>query len=105
MHSVKTDEDITADRLVPLWIPIAIGVFERVIITTLVGWSVPGAASFVGAWIAVKAAGGWSGWSKDTAYGRGMFFVRLLGSALSVGFAVAGGLIIDVYRESWIIYR
>jgi hypothetical protein len=88
----KTAEDTQAERV--LWIPLLMGVFERAIITTLVGWQVPGTAGFIGAWVAVKSAGGWSSWSKGTTYGRAVFFTGLLGSAMSILFAVFGGLII-----------
>jgi hypothetical protein len=75
------------------WIPPLIGIFERIIITTLIAFSVSGAASFIGTWIAVKIAGGWITWSKGTTYGRGVLFVSLLGSAMSVLFALVGGII------------
>jgi hypothetical protein len=88
----KTAEDEQAGRV--LWIPLLVGVFERAIITTLVGWQVSGTAGFIGAWVAVKSAGGWSTWSKGTTYGRAVFFTGLLGSAMSILFAVVGGLII-----------
>ena len=88
----KTEEDKQAERV--RWIPPLIGVFERAIITTLVGWEVPGTAGFIGAWVAVKSAGGWSSWSKGTNYGRAIFFAGLLGSAMSLLFAIVGGLII-----------
>jgi hypothetical protein len=88
----RTPNDPEAERI--LWIPLMLGIFERAIITTLVGWKVPGTAGFIGAWVAVKSAGGWASWSKGTTYGRAVFFIGLLGSAMSVLFALAGGLII-----------
>jgi len=42
----------------------------------------------------VKSAGGWANWSKGTTYGRAVLFVGLLGSAMSVLFALFGGLLI-----------
>jgi hypothetical protein len=88
----RTPNDPEAERIP--WIPIMLGIFERAIITTLVGWKVPGTAGFIGAWVAVKSAGGWASWSKGTTYGRAVLFIGLLGSAMSVLFALAGGLII-----------
>lgn len=81
------------------WIPFVVGVVERVLVTTLVGWNVSGAAGFIGAWIAVKSAGGWQSWSKGTTYGRAILFIGLLGSALSILFAIAGGLIIFAAQQ------
>jgi hypothetical protein len=88
----RAPEDQQADRIP--WIPLTIGILERAMITTLVGWNVSGAASFIGAWIVVKSAGGWANWSKGTTYGRAVLFVGLLGSAMSVLFALFGGLLI-----------
>lgn len=41
-----------------IWIPLTIGVFERIIISVLVGYNVSGSAAFVGAWMTIKAIGG-----------------------------------------------
>ena len=92
VDGLRTEKDAEAERV--WWIPLTVGVFERAIITTLVGWDVSGSAAFIGAWVAVKSAGGWASWSKGTTYGRATFFVGLLGSAVSILFAVAGGLIV-----------
>ena len=92
VQRLRTESDAEAER-VP-WIPLTVGVLERAIITTLVGWNVSGSAGFMGAWVAVKSAGGWASWSKGTTYGRSILFVGLLGNAVSILFAVAGGLIV-----------
>jgi hypothetical protein len=89
--SYRTKEDAKAERV--LWIPILVGVFERLIITTFIIFSVSGTAGFIGAWIALKSAGGWATWSKGTTYGRSVFFIGLLGSAMSVSLAILGGFI------------
>ena len=88
----KTEQDKEAERI--FWIPFALGIFERAIITTLVAWNVSGTGGFIGAWVAVKTAGGWASWSKGTTYGRAVLFIGLLGNALSVLLALIGGLII-----------
>lgn len=75
------------------WIPLAVGILERAIITTLVAFSIQGAAGFIGAWVAVKSAGGWASWSQGTTYGRAVLFIGLLGSAMSILFGLAGGII------------
>lgn len=73
--------------------PILIGVLERAIITTLVAYDISGGFAFVGAWVLAKSAGGWQQWSKGTTYGRATLSAGLLGSAMSILFAVVGGLI------------
>ena len=91
---LRQDAEEEATR-VP-WIPLLVGLFERVIITTFVGWNVSGTAGFIGAWVAVKSAGGWQNWSKGTTYGRAILSIGLLGSAMSILFGLVGGLIIWV---------
>ncbi len=76
------------------WIPFLVGIFERAIITTMVGWNIPGTAAFIAGWTGLKLAGGWNTWNIGTRYGRSVFFVGLLGSALSIVFALFAGLII-----------
>jgi hypothetical protein len=84
-----------------LWLPITTGIVERIIYTILVGWNVSGAASFIGAWVTIKAIGGWARWGGPTStmYTRAAFTVGLLGSALSAIFGLAGGLIILAGRK------
>jgi len=41
------------------WIAPTIGVIERAVFTTLVGWEVSGSAAFISVWIATKTIGGW----------------------------------------------
>jgi hypothetical protein len=77
------------------WIPLTVGILERILFTVLVGWNVTGAAGFIGSWVLVKQLGGWNSWgNKGTTYSRAVFFVGLLGNAMSVLFGVVGGLII-----------
>lgn len=76
------------------WIPLTIGIFERTAISVLIGCEVSGSAAFVGAWVTIKAIGGWSNISKDNTYGRAIFFLGLLGSIMSIWFAILAGLVI-----------
>ena len=88
------DEERPASRI--SWFPIATGVLERLIYRTLVGFEVSGAAAFIGAWVTIKAIGGWATWSQDSSkYGKALFFSGLLGSAMSVLFGLTGGLLIS----------
>jgi len=91
IQKYRTGEDEGGERVG--WIPLLIGVFERMIITTFFIFSVSGTAGFIGAWIAVKSAGGWASWNKGTTYGRATLFVGLLGSAMSISFAFLGNAI------------
>lgn len=82
-----------AKRLV--WMPILMGVIERAMYTTLVGNEISGAASFIGAWVTIKAVGGWANWSKDgSLYGRALFSTALMSSAVSALFGIWGGLLL-----------
>jgi hypothetical protein len=85
-----------ASRRWPL--PVTMGIIERIIYTILVGFCVTGAAGFIGAWVTIKAVGGWAKWGGEhsTDYTRATFTVGLLGSAISVIFGIVGGLIIRV---------
>jgi hypothetical protein len=94
----KKTDDTLADRI--LWIPLLLGVFERAIVGLLIGWQVPGAAGFIGAWVIGKSGGGWSGWGKKSKYDRGLFFIGLLGSALSLLFGLGLGLAVHGVRKA-----
>ena len=79
------------------WFPRWTGHIERFVFTTLVAFSVPGAASFFAAWIAVKAAGGWAvftGNDTTSPYFRAVYVAGLQASAVSALFGLIGGLII-----------
>ena len=61
----------------------------------MVGYSVSGAAGFIGAWVTIKAVGGWARWSGDKSdWARALFSAGLLGSITSVLFGVWSGLLI-----------
>ena len=81
-------------------IPAIIGVIERFL---YVASLLVGAPELIGVWLILKVAGGWQGWSagrkprgqEDDAtaphvYGRQVFNIFLLGSGLSLVWAVAG---------------
>jgi len=93
-----TSADKKADRI--WWIPLLVGVFERAIIGLLIGWQVPGAAGFIGAWVIGKSGGGWSGWGKKSKYDRGLFFIGLLGGTLSLLFGIGFGLATHSMRRA-----
>jgi hypothetical protein len=89
----KKDIQVTPERATE-W-PVWIGIIERLIYTTLVGFDISGAAAFIGAWVTIKAIGGWASWSQDKdLYGKVLFFSALLGSAISVLFGLIGGIVI-----------
>jgi hypothetical protein len=96
---LRKPDDEESSRV--LWLPITMGIVERAIYTILIGWNVSGAAGFIGAWVTIKAIGGWARWGgpKSTMYTRSVFTVGLLGSALSAIFGLAGGLIILAGRR------
>ena len=82
------------------WIAPTIGVIERAVFTTLVGWEVSGSAAFISVWIATKTIGGWGNWNRGTAHGRAALLVGLMLSALSALFGIIGGLMILRYRHT-----
>lgn len=93
----KATEQQPAERL--LWLPLTMGIVERAVYTTLVGFNVSGAASFVGAWVTIKAVGGWATWSKDgSTYTRALFMAGLMSSGVSALMGIAGGIIIALAR-------
>ena len=94
LRKYRPESESEAQRI--WWIPLLVGVLERAILTTMVAFEISGAAGFFGAWVAVKSAGGWASWSKGTTYGRAVLFVGLLGSAMSILFGLAGGIIITM---------
>ncbi len=78
------------------WIPFMVGVFERAIITTMLGWNVSGAGAFAGTWVVAKCAGGWGAVMRKeaTPHSASVYLAGMMGSAISILFALAGGLII-----------
>lgn len=89
----KRENKAPAERLV--WMPLLMGLIERALYTILVGNAVSGAASFIGAWVTIKAVGGWANWSKDgSLYGRALFSTALMSSAVSAFFGIWGGLLL-----------
>jgi hypothetical protein len=91
----RTPDDKEATTI--WWIPVSIGVVERMVFTTLIAWNVSGAASFIGAWVTIKAVGGWNTWNKGSTYGRATFMIALILSALSAMFGIFGGISISTY--------
>jgi len=90
----KAGDPSTGERL--SWMPILIGIFERGIITTLVGFNVPGAGAFMGILIITKASQNWGSLisPNDSKKAKIGFSRNLLGSLMSLSFGILGGLII-----------
>ena len=77
------------------WLSMTMGVVERAIYTTLVAFNVPGAGAFIGAWVTIKALGGWSPLTTDrTPYMQRLFMTGLLSSGVSALMGVLGGILI-----------
>lgn len=83
---------ITVSRpKVKWWMPIAVGMFERTVITTLLLIVPLGAGAFIGSWILVKGLGGWGKMHEseaEPAAQRETFFAGLLGTLMSILWAV-----------------
>jgi len=70
---------------------IMIGVLERGLLTTFIIWLPQAAGPFAGAWIAVKAVAGW-GDKRDDIASRSRYYVALIGSLVSIFWAVGWGI-------------
>ena len=69
-----------------------VGVFERAIVTTLTIWAPNVLVGFIGGWIALKVAGGWGLLKEPTTRNRAVYFIGLLGNAVSIGWAIGCAL-------------
>jgi hypothetical protein len=91
----RTPKEVEAGRVAASeriwWIAIMVGIFERVLITTLVAHDVSGGGSFIAAWVGLKMVSGWQEWSSGTRYARAAAFMALLGNAMSILFGLVGG--------------
>lgn len=74
------------------WMPIAIGVLERAVMTSFAIWVPMALGPFMGTWIVAKAAGGWALVVTGEDHKRALYFAGLLGSIVSLGWALAWGL-------------
>jgi hypothetical protein len=81
-------------RIRPL--PAISGLLERAVVTALVIWIPAGTGPFMGTWIVAKAAGGWAFVARPQGYTddheKALYFVGLLGSLVSLGWALGWGL-------------
>lgn len=76
------------------YIPITIGIFERVFFTVMVAFNISGAGVAIVSWMLIKMATGWNRISGGGETWRRMLsFTGLLCSMTSLFFAVLGGLI------------
>ena len=79
------------DKTVPPWLT---GLVERLFFTVAIGFNLPGAATAMIAWIAVKMASHWA--RPNSRHGpdsRSLVFSALLAGLVSMFFALIGGLI------------
>jgi hypothetical protein len=76
-----------SDRLISF----VVGVVERGIITMLAIWLPQSVGAIVAALLAVKAVGSWTGDNTSNPH-RVRFFTALLGSLMSMGWALAFGI-------------
>jgi len=74
-------------------LPVAVGVVERVLYTTSFVIDKP---EFIGAWLVLKVAGSWGGWTVGYAgvEGRAMYQTFLIGTGISVAYGLVGAAII-----------
>lgn len=83
-----SDQDIISVR----WISIVVGLLERGLVATMIGYGVPGTAAFIGVWIATKVLYGQGRGMKDTKHVKVRASCQLINSLVSMIFAVIGGI-------------
>lgn len=76
------------------WIPALLSIVERTICTTLAVFAPKLVAPLIGAWVALKVAGGWGLFKDTSALNRANYMVGLIVTALSIGLGV------DLIRNS-----
>ncbi len=89
------------------WQPRILGCVER----TLYAASFQlGKSEFIAVWLALKVAGQWKRWGEDQKYGgriiagRAVYNIFLIGSALSIGYAVTGAKLVEwCLRREWLL--
>lgn len=104
-HNHVSRKEIERDIV---FLPALVGLLERVLYTASI---IAGATEFIGVWLAIKVAGGWRGWSEGrkfpgndgekkevTVPGRQEFNLFLVGSGLSLLYAVVGA-----YSIRWLL--
>lgn len=84
--------DPDADRT--KWAPRLVGLLEAVLYPTSL---LAGHGAFIGVWLALKTAGSWKRWEKETYEGRARFQIFLLGNGLSILFGAATYAAIRAY--------
>lgn len=78
---------------VPFPFPMLIGVLERLIFTMLLVCNVSASGAFIGTWILAKIATGWNRYTKPEVEFRMVAFVGLIGSMISLFFALLGAIL------------
>ena len=74
------------------WIAVVTGMIERSIIVTLILIAPRMLTTFLGAWLALKVAGGWGLLKEPTTENRATFVFGLWGTVLSYACAIVCGL-------------
>lgn len=76
------------------WLVVLVGSTERAIVTTLLIWTPGLAPGFIGGWVLLKFAGGWSRFKEPTVENRAMFMIAMLGNAVSMSVAIGAALLV-----------
>jgi len=87
--------------------PRLVGIIER---TLYVASLQMGEPEFIGVWLALKVAGQWKRWGEEATIagrkveGRVFYNIFLIGSGLSVAYAVGGAQMIGYFQRSRLLY-
>jgi hypothetical protein len=74
-------------------LPELTGYIERALVTVVVMWLPASAGTLIAAWLALKMAGGWGALRTGTTRARAAYSVALVGSLLSITWALGWGLL------------
>lgn len=89
-RDLASEPDANTDRI--WWVPMIVGMVERGIATTLMIWTPNLLVGFIAGWMALKVAGGWGLLKEPTKRNRSTNAIGLLGSVISLGWAIGIGL-------------
>jgi hypothetical protein len=79
------------------------GYVERALVTVVVMWLPASAGAFIAGWLVVNMAGGWGALKTGTTRARASYAVALVGSLLSVMWALGWGLLASPWWPGKII--
>jgi len=75
------------------FLPVLVGILERLVFTLLIVCNVSASGAFIGTWILAKIVTGWNRYTRAEVQFRMTAFAGLIGSIISLLFAVLGAIL------------